>query len=281
METLNYNKDDIANMLCLDSTIYQIFNEGKIYIDGDVAIKQIRNNNGTYFSNKLFTINSLVDRNESIGMPELVMPKALVSIEKTIVGFAMPYIKGCTMAETLTREIALAQKIDYLKQVGTILRKMAEVRKVVDDFYLNDLHERNLIVDEFGRVNVIDLDSCSIDHNLKFRSKYLSKYNVLLKNDKYQKVGGASCGATIVPDANTDLFCYSVIFLNFLFDMNVQGVNKNYYLKLMNRLLDAKAPKELVDGLSKLMSPEDNFNFDYLLDSVPEFYSNIRTRGKK
>ncbi|UKI28760.1 MAG: hypothetical protein L6V78_07850 [Clostridium sp.] len=61
-------------------------------------------------------------------------------------------------------------KIKYLKDIGTILEKMDEVRKYaeLEDFYLNDLHEGNFIVDEEGTLRVIDLDSCKIAGNMPF-----------------------------------------------------------------------------------------------------------------
>lgn len=106
-------------------------------------VKRLYINSGPIFSNKLATINSLVDYQDDIDMPELVYPEKLLTVNREIVGFTMPYIPSTNLKEILSDSATPAEvKIKYLKDIGTILEKMEEVRKYADleDFYLNDLH---------------------------------------------------------------------------------------------------------------------------------------------
>ena len=52
---------------------------------------------------------------------------------------------------------------------------MENVRKYtsIQDFYIGDIHEENIMVDKNGNVRIIDLDSCKILNNLASPTRYL------------------------------------------------------------------------------------------------------------
>lgn len=170
MEVINLSSRSFKGLRTLElpNTVYNT--EGKIYIYEDKdkwdkrihLVKRLYINSGPIFSNKLATVNSLVDYEGQIGIPEFVYPEKLLTVNGEIVGFTMPYVPSTNLKEILTSSKTPAEvKIKYLKDIGTILEKMDEVRKYADleDFYLNDLHEGNFIVDREGTLRVIDLDS--------------------------------------------------------------------------------------------------------------------------
>lgn len=129
-------------------------------------LKMFYNNSGLGFSNKLFTINELIDKKDIIDMNELVMPEKIVVVNDEVRGFAMPYIKSISFETVLNdNKIDNLKKIEYFKQISSILKNMDEVRKKseLSDFYLNDIHENNFVLNsETDKVNVVDLDSCKI-----------------------------------------------------------------------------------------------------------------------
>lgn len=149
MEVINLSSRSFKGLRTLElpNTVYNT--EGKIYIYEDKdkwnkrihLVKKLYINSGPIFSNKLATINSLVDYEGQIGIPEFVYPEKLLTVNREIVGFTMPYVPSTNLKEVLTSSKTPAEvKIKYLKDIGTILEKMEEVRKYADleDFYLND-----------------------------------------------------------------------------------------------------------------------------------------------
>ena len=53
-------------------------------------VKHFKQNNGEYFSNKLYTIHALVDNIDKLGIDELVLPSSLFAIDGEIQGYTMP-----------------------------------------------------------------------------------------------------------------------------------------------------------------------------------------------
>ena len=241
------------------------------------AFKLLFRKRGTYFSNKLYTINSLVDLSENVDMPEMVFPEQLLTVDKEVVGFSMPLINGVTLADILfNSDIDIKVKVKYLKQIGSILEKMASVRKENPklNWYLNDLHERNFMVDlEKERLYAVDLDSCRILGNHPFVSKYLSLFSPLIDfPEKYHTDFQISCGGDFVADENADLYCYAMLVIDFLYGARINYASKEEYFKYLEYLKSIGAPAELVDAWAKVYSNDNNVNFAPLLDSLPYFY---------
>lgn len=230
-----------------------------------------------YFSNKLATINSLVDYEGQIGIPEFVYPEKLLTVNREIVGFTMPYVPSTNLKEILSDSATPAEvKIKYLKDIGTILEKMEEVRKYagLDDFYLNDLHEGNFIVDEEGTLRVIVLDSCKIAGNMPFCSKYLSRMNPSISNlpGKY-KLSNFRCSGDIIPNKDTDLYCYIITVLNTIFGRETHRLSLETFYDYLEYLRKIGVSTELIDIISDIYSNKSNTNPKELLDGLePVFY---------
>lgn len=279
MESINISKNEMKKMEELLVSTYTS-SEGDVIRDvnnSKRAFKLLFRKRGTYFSNKLYTINSLVDLSESVDMPEMVFPEHLLTVDKEVVGFSMPLINGVTLADILfNSDIDIKVKVKYLKQIGNILEKMASVRKENPklNWYLNDLHERNFVVNlEQQKLYTVDLDSCRILGNHPFLSKYLSLFSPLIDfPEKYHTDFQISCGGDFVADENADLYCYAMLVIDFLYGARINYASKEEYFGYLEYLKSVGAPQELVDAWAKVYTNDNNVNFAPLLDSLPYFY---------
>ena len=71
-----------------------------------------------------------------------------------------------------------------------------------------------------------------------------------------------------MPDENSDLYCYSIILLNFLYGTNVNNMNLNEYYTYLTYLSDIGIDKELIDIFANLLKAKQNQNPYHLLDTL-------------
>lgn len=282
METLKINRQLIENIDLLKVNHGSPSGEGNILLnpqDNDTVLKIFYTKSGLYFSNKLYTINSLIDLKRQIDFSEIVFSAKLLIIDEKASGFTMPFIKGITLADLLKDgNINIDVKVKYLQEIGKILRKMAQIRQMNPNlnFYLNDLHAKNFIIDNFDNcLKVLDIDSCRIFENHPFLSKYVSSFTPIKDYlQKYNSKIKLTCGGEFIADENTDLYCYVMLVLEFLYDGRVHLMSEKEYFDYLEYLKTIGAPQELVDAFAVVYSNEENINFDYLLDSIPYFLAN-------
>lgn len=218
---------------------------------------------GANFSNKLFTINELIDNRSVINIDELVLPEKLLIVDGQVNGFIMPYIENTNFEEILNDiNISNLQKIEYFKQISHILHKMDNLRSNSDitDFYLNDLHASNFILNKkTGKINVVDLDSCKINGNKPFAAKYLTPFSPISSmKAKYRVNKEINFLGYIIPDKNTDLYCYIMTLMNFLFKGRISSLGRDKYYLYLEYLRSINYPYELLDKLSKIYEYVDN-----------------------
>lgn len=218
---------------------------------------------GANFSNKLFTINELIDNKSVINIDELVLPEKLLIVDGQVNGFIMPYIENTNFEEILNDiNISNLQKIEYFKQISHILHKMDNLRNNSDitDFYLNDLHASNFILNKkTGKINVVDLDSCKINGNKPFAAKYLTPFSPISSmKAKYRVNEEINFLGYIIPDKNTDLYCYIMTLMNFLFKGRISSLGRDKYYLYLEYLRSINYPYELLDKLSKIYEYVDN-----------------------
>ena len=198
METINITKKRFESLTPYDLPNYVYNTEGTLYVlpiknrwtTQLKLLKRLYLTNGKVFGNKLQTINSLIDNKEELDIKEIVFPEKIATVSGEIVGFTMPLIDSINLSTALrSKEIDNERKIKYLRQIGMILEKMKLRRDYtsISDFYINDLHESNFIVDKNDNVKVIDIDSCKINGNNIFNSKYLSRKSFINEVYKYEK----------------------------------------------------------------------------------------------
>ena len=237
-------------------------------------LKKLYTTYGQVFSNKLYTINSLIDNKDKIDLEELVVPDKLCSVNNEIVGFLLPLINNNNLSVILRDpKIDFNSKLDYLKQIGSLLEKMKYLREYseLDDFYISDLHEGNIIVEKgTNKIKVVDLDSCKICHNTPQMAVYLNRnsYIATLPN-KYRIMDNSN---NLMPDENTDLYCYNIIILNTLYGKRTISMEISDYFDYIEYLEEIGYPEPLVESFRALYSMKDNVNPYRYLDYIPADY---------
>ena len=239
------------------------------------VLKKLYNSRGEVFSNKLYTINELIEKREIIGIPELIMPTSLAAVNGDIVGFTMPYVPNINFQTVLNSDnYTLEQKVGYLKEIGELLDKIRKVRKYssVTDFYLNDIHEQNFILSkETGKICAVDLDSAKIGNNLVMASRYLTPNSQLPLVSKYVPLE-YSVGGVYEVNENTELYCYIIMILNFFYGSNISKLSLADFYVYLDYLSKIGVSKEILDIISYIYTGHDNKNPYELLDLLIPFY---------
>ncbi len=271
-----------SRVLNTEAQMYFMMHKDKWHQTPSV-LKKFYHDNGKVFGNKLYTINALLDAKDIIGIEELVMPDSLVSINNELVGYAMPYIPNYNLRELLEaheNDISLQTKVSYLKEVGIILEKMKKVREYtnVKDFFLNDIHENNFILNtKTNKINAVDLDSAKIGNNLAFPSKYLSYVGPHTYVSKYV-LDENEIGGFYQVDENTEIYCYTIMILQFFYGDYMINMSVADFYVYLDYLAHIGVSKEIVDIFSNIFINKDNINpYEYLEELIP-FYGRMNKK---
>ena len=83
-----------------------------------------------YIADKINTISALIKNSEILNIPELVLPKGLVTVDQTVYGFYMDYIENnINMAVLLSnKNITLDKKLKHLKEIYKLLYKFLSIK---------------------------------------------------------------------------------------------------------------------------------------------------------
>jgi len=279
MQTISISHKRFKELEELQLSSFISNTEGKIYLIKDKnnwdtsykVLKRFYDNESPLFGNKLLTLNIL--ENSQIDIEELVMPDKLVINSGRLVGYTMEYIEGTNLKELFDNiKYDREKMIKHLKEIGIILekiRKLNNYKKGVN-FYLNDIHEANFILDKNDHIRVIDIDSCKIGNNIPVCAKYLTPFSPIDElPDKYRKCSNTRIGY-INPDMNSDLYCYTIMILNYLYKDNIQKLDIAEFYSYLNYLNSIGFPYELLDCFSSLYEYTDNINPMELLDMIPK-----------
>ena len=256
------------------------------YYGKEKLLKKLHRTDGIIFANKLYTIEALNANKDS--MPSnFVLPESLVSINKKIEAFTMKYIKGINLSVILNNpDITYEEKIHYLKSIGRILEQMQNIRKYtnLNNFYLGDIHEDNFLVErDKQEIYIVDLDSCKIAGNKSFPGRYLTNSSLIkYNNTKYQTLSQADDLADYKIDENTDIYCYIIMILNYLYDGRVDRLSLDKFYDFINYLEDIKVNIELIECFNKIVVGGNNINpCNYLDTLTPKQVAGARRLYKK
>lgn len=151
---------------------------------------------------------------------------------------------------------------------------MKTIRKYtpLNDLYINDLHESNFIINPNNKeLGVIDLDSCKVGTNTAFPAKFLTTKSLLnYAPNKYQINKDLSTPGYVTADKNSDLYCYNMIILNYLYGDNVDRMDVLTYYDYLNYLNTIGIHKGLLDAFHLLLANTDNKNPMKYLDSLTD-----------
>lgn len=275
------------------------------YLGKVKVFKSLHKTRGPIFANKLFTL-EMLNEYEEILPHSFVLPESLVSVEKEIRGFTLPYIKGVNLEVYLADEnITPKEKLIYIKKIGEILEQLEHIRKNsnLDCIYLNDLHASNFIVEPKSKdIRVVDLDSCRICDSKPFPARYLTPFSLLNrapgenKYDIYKKELISDEGLPVFQlmsydeyesyycryanyrnqlgfvnsNQESDLYCYVVLFLNYLYGSNVGSFTLEKFYDYVCYLEKIGFDEELVKSIIKIVTSAPNDNIAKYLDSVTE-----------
>ncbi len=256
------------------------------YYGKEKLLKKLHRTDGIIFANKLYTIEALNANKDS--MPSnFVLPESLVSINKKIEAFTMKYIKGINLSVILNNpDITYEEKIHYLKSIGIILEQMQNIRKYtnLNNFYLGDIHEDNFLVErDKQEIYIVDLDSCKIAGNKSFPGRYLTNSSLIkYNNTKYQTLSQTDDLADYKIDENTDIYCYIIMILNYLYDGRVDRLSLDKFYDFINYLEDIKVNIELIECFNKIVVGGNNINpCNYLDTLTPKQVAGARRLYKK
>lgn len=277
MQTLSLSKKAFHSLQLLDLPREVLNSEGKIY-DFEhkrqaKVLKSLYHLSGPIFASKLYTIEMLNSSRQYLP-DNFYIPDSLISVSNKVVGFTIPKFSGITLSTILLdKSIDTQEKAFYLKQVGITLEQLKNIRKYtpLKDFYLNDLYTSNFMVNPNNReIAVIDLDSCKIASNFAFPSRYLTEKSLAaLVPEKYVVNHDDTPGAGyIIANEESDIYCYIIMILNYLYGGYVHKMNLSEYYEYLNYLEFVGINKELLSIFYNLVVPHHNENPVNYIDSI-------------
>lgn len=273
MEVVNISKRKFKSLKSLALSESVVNTECELFhykIHGrKMLVKKLYRYDDISFANKLYTIQA-IEYNKNYIPEYFVRPEYFVAINRQIEAFLIPFCQGVNLSVILKDiNIELDEKISYLKCIGKILEDMKNIRSYtpLNDFYLGDLHEDNFVIDRSTNfINIVDTDSIKIANNTPFPSRYLtvnSLANYISGKYKKREYNGIFDGYDI--DENTDLYCYIIVILNFLYGENISNITLEEFYNYLNYLDSIKINSSLLDCFERIVSNNDNVNpMDYL-----------------
>lgn len=224
---------------------------------------------GEYFSNKLFTINTLINNTSIIDINTLILPTELAVINNEVVGYIMPFIENKNLLTLLQDfKVSIEKKKDYLKQVGEIINQVHTVSEFQDEFFLGDIHEANFIVNtDEDKVYGVDSDSFKVKNNLPFASKYLATNpNIMSMTHKYP----VNEDGYHIPNKNSDLLCYIFTILNTISRTQLQKVAIDEYYEYLDYLTTIGFGENFIRICGKIYTNASNTSPVPYFDEIPD-----------
>lgn len=237
------------------------------------VFKKLHYQNGPVFGNKLFTI-EMLDSNRDYLQPSFCIPDSLVTVAGVVQGITLPKIEGKNLADILSdKNVSVEDQIFYLQEVGQILEQLKRIRQNTElkDIFINDLHESNFIVNEKNHeVYVIDLDSCKIKNNQPTPSKYLTPNSLVDSVQGKYQFAEKDCPTYgyVVADENSDLYCYTMMVLNYLYGSNVTKLSLEEYYEYLEYLRTLGYGEKFIAALQTIVIPQKNENISQYLDEL-------------
>lgn len=211
-------------------------------------------------SKKLYTITTLDTLDEYKEIEDLIIPDSIIYVDGNIAGFACPIIYNHRNLGIIINNpnVPLDIKLSYLKQMGDIIDKVQRVDNSEIKFQFGDLNEFNFIIDKNNQVKAIDLDSAYLGVGEPLSMAYYLLKNQYIKSipEKYK----SSKKGIVIPNDNTDLYCYNMILLNALSKENLYRKDINTYYEYLDYIKHLSLPSDLLESFNNIYIPKDNIN---------------------
>ena len=309
MDNINISKKKYENLRKIELPKQVISTEANFYkmnyLGKTKVFKSLHKTNGPVFANKLYTLEMLNEYAELLPK-SFVLPESLVSVDKKIKGFSLPFVKGINFELFLSDlNINPSTKLQYIKMIGDILEQLEHIRtnSNLDCIYINDLHASNFMVDlKKQEIKVVDVDSCRICDSKPFPSRHLTPLGLFNKApgqnkyDIYQKETISSSDMSVLQlmsqsesesyycryanyrdqlgyvnsNKESDLYCYTILFLNYIYGENVGSFNLEEFYNYICYLEKIGFDQELLNSIIKIVTSAPNDNIGMYLDSITD-----------
>lgn len=278
LSVLNFSERELKKLPELQISRKIVNTEAKLYIyvsknkwvKANDVVKLFYDNRSVSMANKVFVLGQLIQKSQTLSMPELVLPKHLVSVNHVISGYSMPWIQDNINLALLLQNpnVSLKSKMKYLKQIYKILSTLKEKQKMDENpVYLGDIHEANFILNvTTQKVMAVDMDSAYFLGALAPTSKFLtfndklwdypSKYPIDIRNDRH------------IPNDNTTILSFIYMLLNTLSGEKTYNWSIEQYYCYLDFLYQQNVHSELLDSLVEVYTENPHLSFnETFLDS--------------
>ena len=222
---------------------------------------------------KTYVITTLNTPNPYQKIEELIIPDSIIYVDNLLAGFAVPLIENHKNLGAIIHNpnILLKDKIPYLQQLGNIIDKVQRVETTKNRFQFGDLNEFNFIVDKDNIVRAIDLDSAYLGVGepldmayYLLRNDYITSFTKEHNSNKYK----VTDNGIIVPNDDTDLYCYNMIILKALSKENIYKQDINTYYQYLEYLRSLGLPDDLIESFNNIYIPKENTNPKDILSEI-------------
>lgn len=259
MDIINMSSKQITSNITLDS--YNTSGYLKIvnYFNRKMVLKKIDPIRCDEVISKVLFLN----RYKNLMPSNFVIPEFLVLLDNKDLYMAIDYINGNNLGDVLKdKNINIRDKKIYLSYIGNTLEEMRHMREnpLLSDFCLGDLHEDNFIVSN-KKLYTIDLDDAKID-SISPISSYLQMGTLFSKFEtyKYKIIEESPYFVKYEVNYNTDLYCYIMIILNFLYGDNVNNMDIEEFYCYLDYLDRLGIDGSLLKCFNSIYSDFDNIN---------------------
>lgn len=221
---------------------------------------------------KFDIISELIENQQYLNMPELVLPEGIVTIDGEPKGIKLPLIEdNVNMALLLSNpNVNLKRKLKYLKEILGIINKIEDIYELQGEFFLGDIQDSNFILDISEQIiKVIDLDSSYFNGLTPFPSKYLAGNKMVQKFEKKYPVDTKTM--LNIPSRETTYLQFAYMLLNALTNEPCHRLSEEKFYDVLSNLSSRGMDKVIIEYFESLFSrmetvqikPEDLDRIDY------------------
>lgn len=264
MNALYLSKNQFKQLKPLDLREFLGCEASFVLLKKNRLIKIYKNLSKKELQNKVKTIYSLEKNQSVIGIPELIVADEVVFVNGDFVGISYPLIEGCSTEVVFSsNNISIDTKINILKQIGSILEKMAYHYNNLG-LAFGDVHPGNFIYNGTETL-AIDTDSLKIGENIASPSRYLMQNPNLSNLDKYQ----ANAYGVYIPNTNTDILSFIMMVLDVITNEHINTLDIKTYMKYLDHLNAMGFNTKFIEACASIYDNKiDNINPLPYLDDI-------------
>lgn len=257
------NKDDILNRYSKRIEQTDNFNSySELFIKDNEVIKIYTDCYDRVKYNIVILKDLLKRRRELSKIKELVLPNNLINYKNNTIGFSMNYIEGLTLEDIINKNIYDKEEIE--KVFIKILDIINRISELPFDFCLADLHEKNVIINSYGDINLIDCDGFVINNKQTFidgniiMGKYL---NMNYTSDRLVNI-----------NVSGDYFCLFNMIINYILHRQSVSILE---LERFNKYLNDEYLEQIIDRTRDI----ESFKLD--INDIKELFSRMNYYQEK